>query len=192
MIGEGHGDAVFQRRCGQGLVGWQAQLAIAYESELWLVEIAPLFDQRGLAMDIQADGAAGLVPAEPDRRTRARLSREVSGLTPFQRFCEWADFVELGGSLKDERTQRRDGLARSLRAGVQRIGHTRWRGRKGGCFAHAGTSTFLARARTDAAGSAKPIWTAFRAVSVSSESSLARVTSALIDQARKKGRLCSR
>ena len=144
MIGEGHGDAVFQRRCRQGLVGWQAQLAIADESELRLIEVAPLFDQRGLAMDIKADRAASLVPAKPECGAGARLFREIGGLAPFQRFRERPDFVELVGGFEDQCARVHQRLARGGGAGVQRFGHDRWRGGKGGGGRHR-SAPFLRR-----------------------------------------------
>lgn len=83
MISQRHRGAVLEFVRWKRSVQRQTKLAIADKVELVAIAVAPLANQRGLAMDEKADRRSVLGPAKSDRRAALRLIGQISGLAPF-------------------------------------------------------------------------------------------------------------
>lgn len=106
MVGEGHRDTVGEFGARQGRGGVEADGAGAFECEGASVAVAPLVDERGGAMDEEADCAGlGGFPAEADRGAGFCRFGQEGGLAPFQGFGERAGAWRGAGGVKDQRTE---------------------------------------------------------------------------------------
>ena len=106
MIGERQREAVLERRLWQLAAALEEERAIALEGEFVRIELAKAIDQRGLAMKIGGI-AAGITfdGIDPDRGSRPRLGRQISGLRSFQGLDQAALAQLLLGYLEDQSPQ---------------------------------------------------------------------------------------
>src|ERR1700733_7617272 len=120
MIGQRQRHAVAQFRRGNFFRGIEQDASVAAIAELGRVQFAEGRDQVGLAMEInRVLVGGGFHPIDPNGAAAFRRGRQITRLSPFQGFLQYADARRGLGGVENQPTQRQQLCLQRFRIGAE-------------------------------------------------------------------------